>query len=1084
MLTIFNGNEGHPIARDDYYIRQLASGLDEIIVNINIRDDIYKYVREEAVIRDRDQNTYLIKQIDAGEETAKIVARIDLDDWKNEIHFKYSNNSATVAKTVTDVLPDGWTVLDHSGVTKRRTIPTSDTTIDYNVTGYEVLEDCAKVYDVRFRFDTALKRVHIINPFNYESMGAFATRDLNLKALNYKGKSEGFITRLYAEGADGLTFASINNGKAYVENKTYADKVVCGFWKDDRYTDKQSLLDDAQKRLDALAKPVQSYDCDVLDLANTNPEVYGFEDFSLFQVVTLVDDAKGIRTDYQVVERWEYPYYPVNNKVILSLSTPSIQSAIQTVFETMTQTTSGFQQIIQSAIANATSLITGNKGGYLVLHDSDGDGMPDELLIMNTPDISTATKIWRWNQAGLGYSNNGYNGTYGLAINMDGSIIGDYIAANTIDGASIRADTITAAQLTTEAKESLAALHYYLSPNIFSDISLWTHGTTVPAPYYETINDKTYLVLDGTNLAAYATTNWARTLTDVRGNFDVNVHFVYHIDREVEITESQRFPHIRYCGYDGKYYVTYSVIGAQTIPANTDFTWDIKLSSNGVDSSKGVEFGFCYIQGCKVYIEELSVYSSVDSYTKAGMDFNARGLTLLAEELDKESNHNYLPYDVMTNLDRWSFNASDGWTIGFETITINGRTVQAIALDATNITVYDSTRTATILTDIIGKPELTFKYHYAFAGSFTISSSTQRSRIRIGSSTGYSSLGTAYYEGGVTYQANTEYTNSQTRTPSVSANYFARKSTVEICAVAGAKVYIYDLELTGTVDAYKKASLSYTADGLDSVVQMGSIISSINQSAESVSINANKINLTGDVNLRGVFTSYGTGSDANYSAELKNSKLTFYNSNIQGSDKTEGGVGPYGVNGQHQFGLYVFDVNDRTKGIHVGAGDATLRNTWLLGATEIGNETGDTCRFHCSGGTTFDWDVRFNGTVRNASGGTQFVSDKRKKRNIKALAIKKAKAFIMGLKPVKYKFIKSISKSNRYHHGFIAQDVKEVMPEDFGIYCENKADDFIGLRYDEFIADMVAVMQDQEKRIEKLENEVKSLKKIAKESNT
>lgn len=1083
MLTIFNGNDGYPISQDDYYIRELASGYDEVIFNVNIRDEIYKYIREEALIRDRDQNSYLIKQIDAGEKTAKVVARINLDDWKSEIHFKYSNNSATVLSTVMGILPDGWTAIDHSGVTKYRTIPTSDTTKDYSVTGLEILEDCAKVYDVRFRFDTALKRIHIISPYSYTSMGAFATRDLNLRALNYKGKSEGFITRLYAEGADGLTFASINNGKAYVENKEYADKIVCGFWKDDRYTDKQSLLDDAQTKLDALARPTQSYDCDVIDLANTNPEVYGFEDFSLFQVVTLIDDAKEVRTDYQVVERWTYPYYPVKNKIILSLSTPNIQSAIQTVVSSISQSTSGFQQIIQSAIANATSLITGNSGGYLVLHDSTGDGTPDELLIMNTPDISTATKIWRWNQAGLGYSNNGYNGPYGLAINMDGSIIGDYIAANTIDGASIRADTITAAQLTTEAKESLAAIHNYLSPNIFSDISLWTHNTTVPAPYYETINDKTYLVLDGTNLASYSTANWARTLTDVRGNYNVNVHFVYHIDREVEITQSQYFPHIRYYNYDaGKWYITHSDIGAQTIPANTDFVWDIRLSSNVVDSSKGVEFGFCYIQGCKVYIEELSVYSSVDSYTKAGMDFNARGLSLLAEELDQETNHNYLPYDVMTNLDRWNFNASDGWTIGFETITINGRTVQAIALDATNITVHDSTRTATILTDIIGKPELTFKYHYAFAGSFMVSSSTQRSRIRIGSSTGYSSLGTAYYEGGVTYQANTEYTNSQTRTPSVSANYFARKSTVEICAVAGAKVYIYDLELTGTVDAYKKASLSYTADGLDSVVQMGSIISSINQSAESVSISANKINLTGDVNLKGVFTSYGTGNDANYHAVLENSGLTFYNSNMQDPFKIEGTIGPYWVNGVHNFGLTLYDADNRSVSSWLGCKKSLLHNLTLLGPLEVGNGPDNMSTFHCP--ATFWWEVKFNDDVYNSSGGTQFISDKRKKRNIKALAIKKAKAFIMGLKPVKYKFKKGISKSNRYHHGFIAQDVKEVMPEDFGIYCENKADDFIGLRYDEFIADMVAVMQDQEKRIEKLENEVKSLKKIAKESNT
>ena len=35
---------------------------------------------------------------------------------------------------------------------------------------------------------------------------------------------------------------------------------------------------------------------------------------------------------------------------------------------------------------------------------------------------------------GLGYSNTGYNGTYATAITMDGQIVGQRIAANSISG--------------------------------------------------------------------------------------------------------------------------------------------------------------------------------------------------------------------------------------------------------------------------------------------------------------------------------------------------------------------------------------------------------------------------------------------------------------------------------------------------------------------------------------------------------------------------------------------------------------------------------------------------------------------------
>lgn len=92
---------------------------------------------------------------------------------------------------------------------------------------------------------------------------------------------------------------------------------------------------------------------------------------------------------------------------------------------------------VKSAINDATDLITGNKGGYIILHDSDEDGYPDELLIMNTENIATATKVWRWNLSGLGYSSTGYSGPFGLAMTMDGAIVADYIkTGNLVFGGS------------------------------------------------------------------------------------------------------------------------------------------------------------------------------------------------------------------------------------------------------------------------------------------------------------------------------------------------------------------------------------------------------------------------------------------------------------------------------------------------------------------------------------------------------------------------------------------------------------------------------------------------------------------------
>ena len=87
---------------------------------------------------------------------------------------------------------------------------------------------------------------------------------------------------------------------------------------------------------------------------------------------------------------------------------------------------------VNEIVDRHSDLITGNIGGYVVLHDSDGDGKPDEILIMDQPTISSATKVWRWNKNGLGYSSTGYSGTYGTAMTANGEIVADFIKAGVI----------------------------------------------------------------------------------------------------------------------------------------------------------------------------------------------------------------------------------------------------------------------------------------------------------------------------------------------------------------------------------------------------------------------------------------------------------------------------------------------------------------------------------------------------------------------------------------------------------------------------------------------------------------------------
>lgn len=98
---------------------------------------------------------------------------------------------------------------------------------------------------------------------------------------------------------------------------------------------------------------------------------------------------------------------------------------------------------LRLAVDNATQQITGNLGGYVVLHSSVEGNDPDEILVMDAPTIDKAKNVWRWNKSGLGHSVNGYNGPYGLAMTQDGAIVADYITTGILNASIIKAGTLS-----------------------------------------------------------------------------------------------------------------------------------------------------------------------------------------------------------------------------------------------------------------------------------------------------------------------------------------------------------------------------------------------------------------------------------------------------------------------------------------------------------------------------------------------------------------------------------------------------------------------------------------------------------------
>lgn len=145
--------------------------------------------------------------------------------------------------------------------------------------------------------------------------------------------------------------------------------------------------------------------------------------------------AKCVKTVYDVLlERFR------------SLELGSARSSLQSTVvrkEELQRVRGTISTELARAVQGATGQITGNKGGYVVLHSSTGAKEPDEILIMDKPAVEQAARIWRWNQAGLGYSSTGYNGSYGLAMTQDGAIVADFMTTGTLTASLIKAGVLT-----------------------------------------------------------------------------------------------------------------------------------------------------------------------------------------------------------------------------------------------------------------------------------------------------------------------------------------------------------------------------------------------------------------------------------------------------------------------------------------------------------------------------------------------------------------------------------------------------------------------------------------------------------------
>lgn len=250
------------------------------------------------------EDRFVVKEVTRSTDgTVKVTATLDMEDLEGKSFRSFQSTEQTIQAALQLAFAGtGWTIGECT-VTKKRTLSMT------NVSALDILSQALKTYRAEIKVDSKNKQIRIYEAVG-EDKGVYFTSQLNLKKLSVQSTSYDFYTELEPYGKDGMTIASVNNGKTYVENHQYSSKVKRYIWKDERYTVPESLKEDAEAKLADMSRPYSSYSADVIDLSRASGGKYAILSYSMGDTVTLMDGITDTREKQRIVGMKRYPDNP------------------------------------------------------------------------------------------------------------------------------------------------------------------------------------------------------------------------------------------------------------------------------------------------------------------------------------------------------------------------------------------------------------------------------------------------------------------------------------------------------------------------------------------------------------------------------------------------------------------------------------------------------------------------------------------------------------------------------------------------------------------------------------------------------
>ena len=262
----------------------------------------------------------------------------------------------------------------------------------------------------------------------------------NINEIKITIDDTSLYTRICPVGYDGLTLPEIFVDSPLINNYPHPKECVIKF--DNIKYDETGEDPDAYHNLNdfydalraaangmftaGLDKPLINVDIDWIDLSKTKE----YENYTSLETIRIGDTLTCDMDDFYFTTRViSTTYNPLLDRITNFQIGKTISSYATTMNATIQEVESqDTSSLLEEAQKNATEMLKNAMTGYIYFDYESGN-----LYIMDNPNPDDAEKVWRWNLNGLGYSSTGINGTYGLAITMDGSIVADYITTGTLN---------------------------------------------------------------------------------------------------------------------------------------------------------------------------------------------------------------------------------------------------------------------------------------------------------------------------------------------------------------------------------------------------------------------------------------------------------------------------------------------------------------------------------------------------------------------------------------------------------------------------------------------------------------------------